>query len=87
MDFHIIKILINSSNETILIDENNNFLHIFYKKRFLQKDKYECKLYRGSTFIKSDIITFNKLQDLIKTYKYGYFDKVHYDLINNTFIS
>ena len=85
MDFHSIKLLIDNSNETILIDNNNNYLHIFYKKHFLQKDKYEYKLYNGTSLIKSNVITFNELQEIIKNYNYGYFDEIRYDLINNTF--
>ena len=85
MDFHSIQLLINNSNETILIDDNNNYLHILYKKHFLQKDKYECKLYHGTTLINSNIITFNELQKIIKKYNYGYFDEIRYDLINNVF--
>jgi len=85
MDFHSIKLLIDNSNETILIDNNNHYLHIFYKKPFLQKGKYECKLYNGTSLIKSNIITFNELQEIIKNYNYGYFDDVCYDLINNVF--
>lgn len=37
MDFHSIKLLFDNSNKTILIDNNNNYLHISYKNILYKK--------------------------------------------------